>query len=156
MSRLRAAWLPAGDAGLNAAAARALAAAAAAGVAGAPAAVASLASSFLAGGTVVRKATMFGGAATKAPLPHAGDDGAGGPVVAAHRAVAGAARRSCTAPPPWAGGVKGAAPNPDALLSPYELVATACSADAVAARHALAVRAGNRLSPAFLISCLPV
>jgi hypothetical protein len=99
-----------------------------------------------------KKGLLKGGARLNGP---ARDDGAGGAIVAGHRGPLGAARRCPGAPPPWGrpppslaaaaaaagGGAATHASGAAAGLTPAQLLAGACSADAIAARHALAVRA---------------
>ncbi len=140
LARLSAAASHPDDDGLKLAACRALAAAAAGGAVRGAAAVAALVAAEAPRAKVHKKKGLAGalgkGAREAGP---ARDDGGGGAVVAGHRGPLGAARRCPGTPPPW--GRSANAANDAAALQPAQLLAGACSADAVAARHALAVRA---------------
>jgi hypothetical protein len=147
-TRLVSAWTaavgtgaPDGDtaaAGLVHHALAALASATAGGVHPAGGALALCARSLLPGARLLRKkGGLFGGASEVSGQP-ARDDGSHGPVVAVHRSVFGAARRSQEVPPAWG---KGGGDSAGSALSSGNLMQGLCSADAIAARHAMAVRA---------------
>jgi len=123
--------------GAKHAAARAIAAASCGGLTSASAALCNVAQAELPRATVLLAQGLFG----PAPLSGApaSDAGAGGCVVAAHRSMFGAARRCAAAAAPWGSAQRGpsaVAPHP---LSSAQLLVGACSADALAARHALAM-----------------
>ena len=114
----------------------ALAAACAGGVQGAGSALATCTQGLLPNAQLLRKkGKLFGGASEVSGLP-ARDDGAGAAVVPSHRSALGAARRAQELPPPW-----GSRTASGSALSSASLLVGLCSADAIAARHAMAVRA---------------
>ena len=113
----------------------ALAAACAGGAQGAGSALATVTQTVLPNAQLLRKkGKLFGGASEVSGLP-ARDDGAGAAVVPSHRSALGAARRAQEMPPPW-----GSRTAAGSALSSASLLVGLCSADAIAARHAMAVR----------------
>ena len=106
----------------------ALAAACAGGVQGAGSALATVTQTVLPNAQLLRK---------KGKL--ARDDGAGAAVVPSHRSALGAARRAQEVPPPW-----GSRTAAGSALTSSSLLVGLCSADAIAARHAMAVRDSPR------------